>query len=694
MSDSNDGRSISRRGLMSGLGGAAGGLASLASGGALSGDDGDLFGGNAALSQAYNVADTKLWVGPDSAKGTVSAESGRLYYASDTQVQYVGDSGSWVLQGIGSSSQPVPSVTTEQMDNVRYASNFNGANGREQIQAAIDDIPSGETGEVVIGPVGPDDVSGSSGSIGIGPWEQNAWLIDQHLSVPSYITLRLKSCYVFLQDGADDNLIRNSDFTNGNEDISIIADGNSVFDGNANNQTTFDNQTSDALKNIGLRFHKVDNLNLHNFKVRYTNAWAIKAEAGDEPDASQLEFDQGSSGRNRDGVHILGPSEDVNISDISGSTEDDTVAVNPSIEPGYAYQDGSGGPVYRVNIDNVASHSVANSVRIFTGDETILKDVNVNNISHIGNSAAKTAAVAVGSEVENGDNRKYVDVNISNVTSHQNPAVRIMEPCRSVNIDGVTTRNANAAIEVRPGLNSSLPNYQSKVNGLHITNLHLFETEYGVQFRRYTADNVKIRDVHYKSDGNTQLTALFDINNESGAMVRNLSIDGVTGFTNDGSANPVGTFIENAGDDMPNLQIRNVDMQQIDTFMDLTGSVDGRVENVEFDTVNTRYANLPSGIVFGENVPPIAIGSLTLTSGSTGVQSTTETAVTVHEGRRPRVVINGVDTATTPSADYAWRREEPDIAWDNTNGDIDVTVRANLVTDPGSNFDLRYEVLP
>lgn len=137
MSDK-DGRSISRRGLMSGLGGAAGGMASLVSGD-LSGEGGDLFGGSAALSEAYKVADTKLWVGPDSAKSTVTAESGRVYYATDNQVQYIGDSGSWVLQGIGSSSQAVPSVNTREVNSTIVADPEDNCPG---IRQAMSELPA------------------------------------------------------------------------------------------------------------------------------------------------------------------------------------------------------------------------------------------------------------------------------------------------------------------------------------------------------------------------------------------------------------------------------------------------------------------------------------------------------------------------------------------------------------------------
>lgn len=110
MTDEDSRLSLSRRTVLSMLGGAGGtGIASAD----LSTNDGDLFGGSAALSQAYNVAGD-LWIGPDSARSDVDADSGRLYYATDTNVQYHGDAGSWVLQDVGSSSQPVPRIYADE----------------------------------------------------------------------------------------------------------------------------------------------------------------------------------------------------------------------------------------------------------------------------------------------------------------------------------------------------------------------------------------------------------------------------------------------------------------------------------------------------------------------------------------------------------------------------------------------------
>lgn len=114
----------SRRSILAAVAGASGSTAALAIGDS-SNDEGNLYGGTMALSQEYNVSGD-LWIGPDSAKSNVSADSGRIYLASDTQVEYYGDSGNWEPMGVGSSSNPVPNVdsqtvTTEESVSKRAA---------------------------------------------------------------------------------------------------------------------------------------------------------------------------------------------------------------------------------------------------------------------------------------------------------------------------------------------------------------------------------------------------------------------------------------------------------------------------------------------------------------------------------------------------------------------------------------------
>lgn len=99
-----------RRSVLASIAAAAGTGSALALGGSNNGKS--LSGGTMALSEAFNVSGD-LWIGPDSARSNVDANSGRVYLASDTQVQYYGDNGSWTKMGIGSSQEPVPSINTE-----------------------------------------------------------------------------------------------------------------------------------------------------------------------------------------------------------------------------------------------------------------------------------------------------------------------------------------------------------------------------------------------------------------------------------------------------------------------------------------------------------------------------------------------------------------------------------------------------
>lgn len=114
-----DGLPITRRRLLTGAVLAGVSISEIVEALDADGESGVLYGGIAALNQAYNPAGN-LYVGPDSTKSSVNAKSGRVFLATDTQVDYYGDSGSWVKMGIGSSSTPAgpsyfESLSTEQV---------------------------------------------------------------------------------------------------------------------------------------------------------------------------------------------------------------------------------------------------------------------------------------------------------------------------------------------------------------------------------------------------------------------------------------------------------------------------------------------------------------------------------------------------------------------------------------------------
>lgn len=84
-----------------------------AAGAQFAGEAEALEGGSMAQTEPNNVAGD-LYKGPDAGKGDVDPKIERMYVAVDTQVTYYGDGNNWVKMGVGSSQEPVPSVTTDE----------------------------------------------------------------------------------------------------------------------------------------------------------------------------------------------------------------------------------------------------------------------------------------------------------------------------------------------------------------------------------------------------------------------------------------------------------------------------------------------------------------------------------------------------------------------------------------------------
>jgi len=96
------------------------------------------------------------------------------------------------------------------MNKTLYASHFEGANGGEKIQKALD------IAEKIFGPK----------TVVIeaqGPDKDDEWIVKRAIRIPSDTTLILYSCYIFLADNTNDNIFRNSDIEKGGTLISIFS---------------------------------------------------------------------------------------------------------------------------------------------------------------------------------------------------------------------------------------------------------------------------------------------------------------------------------------------------------------------------------------------------------------------------------------------------------------------------------------
>lgn len=128
-------------------------------------------------------------------------------------------------------------VDTESLDNVFFASNFDGADGGAKIQNALDKADS-ETGEngVIIGPAGPDSPASAP--------ESDVWKIDSGAPIDpeGYDNTHLIGYgypMMFLGDGVEEDIIRTAIDDSGSTTENVTIRG-IRFHGNRSNNTQFD----------------------------------------------------------------------------------------------------------------------------------------------------------------------------------------------------------------------------------------------------------------------------------------------------------------------------------------------------------------------------------------------------------------------------------------------------------------------
>lgn len=248
----------------------------------------------------------------------------------------------YLLVSIGSSAQKIVDISPNQ---------FKGSD-TERIQKAVNKASS-TTGSVVI------PANNSNGT--------NIWLLDSAILLPSNIKVVLENCTIQLSDSCRDNMFRSDNVGLGitdpewNRNISIIGIGDVLLKGADNPRATGDGARtlvsenlpgrvsygSDAGKesikqkgdwrNIMILMGFVDGFKLKNVNIKNAHAWAVSFERTLNAEISDITFDCPSSQlvngkevfiRNRDGIDLRHGCKNFRINDISGTTEDDFIALS------------------------------------------------------------------------------------------------------------------------------------------------------------------------------------------------------------------------------------------------------------------------------------------------------------------------------------------------------------------------------
>ena len=248
---------------------------------------------------------------------------------------------------------------------MKTANDYPGRTDNERIEAAIRD----RTGGMVVIPQRKSDIEP----------ERTWWRLDRAILLPSGTTVILENCRIKLSDACRDNFFRSANCGIGIAEpepaanIHIKGVGNCVLEGADHPRATGDsskflacpcpknfsgspdptfedlhrhsygtdagkdgeNQKGDW-RNVGILMAKVDHLSIENLRIVESHAWAISLEACSFAHLSRIGFQARMTRvidgaehnvENQDGINLRNGCHDVIISDITGTTGDDVIAL-------------------------------------------------------------------------------------------------------------------------------------------------------------------------------------------------------------------------------------------------------------------------------------------------------------------------------------------------------------------------------
>ena len=383
---------------------------------------------------------------------------------------------------------------------VWHAEDFEGENGGERIQAAVD-AAEAEPGPnvIMVGPVGPD--------------ADSRWEVSKAIELPSYTTLLLQGAYVILADQADSDLVQNRDFIEGNTDIHVIGRGGARLDLNPSQQPQptdhrdveiwFEEHgielsppTKEVIGNmtmaefaaqrpsvpyliVCMRFYNVENLSLRGFTIGPSVTHPLHVERVKNVRISDCTVAQDGREPWAEFIHLYGPAERVVIDNIVGSCSDDFCCLTTS-EPVTSPHDLSGGklpadvrranagPIHGVVISNVSIRNRWSTglLRILPIRGYPIDGVHVSNIQMLetpGHSGAhavlkfgNTRPGAFTDEISGTEDIVNITVENVFVKDWRGPYVAILEPVKNLTLRGLRGKHTGHLIH----------NYGNAINGL------------------------------------------------------------------------------------------------------------------------------------------------------------------------------------------------------------------------------------
>jgi len=235
------------------------------------------------------------------------------------------------------------------------------------------------------------------------------WEIEDTVLIPSDFTLRLCDCHLTMADAAFCNMFRNESAGSGKIDHDIIIEGSGrvILDGGNYNglseQTSEKNGNPHISVNNIILFVGVENFKITGLHVRNQRWWALNFlwcrrgllrdldfcsddvwvdETGREQHGLRKEKYSAVRVKNSDGIDLRAGCRDILIENITGFTEDDTVALTGlwgSMEQRYEIP-GMSTDICNVIVRNVSSAAYCAQVRLLNQSGIKLYNILIDGV--------------------------------------------------------------------------------------------------------------------------------------------------------------------------------------------------------------------------------------------------------------------------------------------------------------------------
>lgn len=295
------------------------------------------------------------------------------------------------------------------MDNKNFCEprDFEGSDSR-RIQLAVDEAKRTGKNVVIIPRLTPEG--------------KEFWEIDKTILLPSDITLVLDNCCLRMADGVICQMLRNSlahtpegtKKENVQRNIHIIGKGNAVLCGGNDNglseHTSGKNGFPHVRENLTIYFHNVENFSVEGITVKDQRWWAMAFMYARFGRIENINFELSGelsemgwwkdTWRNQDGIDLRVGCNNISISNITGQTGDDVIALTAlnGINEREEKVEGLSPDIHDVSIKNIFATSVYCAiVRLLNHQRNKIYNIVMDNIHEHGEGKLRSqTAVRMG----------------------------------------------------------------------------------------------------------------------------------------------------------------------------------------------------------------------------------------------------------------------------------------------------------